>query len=89
MKVLVSFKWDCGRMGDVTGLFVCDNTVLEEAYGRDVYFGEILGKHSEIYGTLDRKDITLKSDDQAFIEKLVDVVGSDTISGHNPLGYLT
>jgi hypothetical protein len=87
-KVLVKFYWDCGRMGSVDGLFVTTTEELDEAYGKQVYFGEILGKHSEIYGDLQPKDITVKSDDPAFIDKLVEIIGSETISGFNPLNYI-
>lgn len=83
-RLLVEFYWDCGRMGDVQGLFVTTEAELEKAYGKRVYFGEILGKHSEVYGTLDRDDIIVKSDDQIFIEQITHLLG-DHISGYNPL----
>ena len=88
MQKLYAFYWDCGRSGDVRGLFVADEAVVTKAIGRRVYFGEILGKHSEVYGTLDAGDLTEKSDDQEFIAKLVEVIGRTTISGYNPLSYL-
>ena len=87
-KVIARFHWDCGRMGDVEGLFTADVAGLESAYGKEVYFGEILGKHSEVHGTLDREDITVVSDDQDFIAKFEAIVGAGTISGYNPLDYL-
>jgi len=88
-KVIAEFFWDCGRMGDVQGMFVTTEEALEKAYGKKVYFGEILGKHSEVYGTLDRKDITIKSSDQDFIAKFIEVMGDGTISGYNPLESLS
>lgn len=88
MLKLWKFKWDCGRMGYVRGLFVCTQAELDTALGREVYFGEILGKHSEIYGTLGEEDLTLVSEDQEKIQWLVEVIGSPTISGYNPLEYL-
>lgn len=88
MKLLVAFYWNCGRMGYVDGLFVTTTEELDASYGRQVYFGEILGKHSEIYGDLQPKDITIKSDDPAFIDKLVEIIGSTNISGYNPLDYI-
>jgi hypothetical protein len=88
-KVLVAFQWDCGRMGNVNGLFVTTTEELETLYGKEVYFGEILGKHSEIVGTVDRGDITVKATDPVFIDKLVEVMdGRLTISGYNPFDYL-
>lgn len=88
MKVLVEFYWDCGRSGEVNGLFICFKEDLEHTYGKGIYFGEILGKHSEVYGTLGKEDITIKSEDQDFIEKLESVIGSVNISGYNPLQYI-
>lgn len=87
MKKLYQFFWDCGRMGELEGLFVAEDSIVEKAFGREVYFGEVLGKHSEISGTLDREDLTVKSEDQEFIAKLVDLLGED-ISGFNPLDCL-
>ena len=86
-KLLVQFFWDCGRMGDVDGIFVTTQEELDKAYGKEVYFGEILGKHSEVYGTLEEKDITVLSDDQEFITKFVEIVGENP-SGYNPLDYI-
>ena len=87
-RVLVRFRRDCGRMGEVEGLFVTTRKTLEAAYGIEVCFGEILGKHSDIYGTLAPSDFTLVCDDQPFIDQLVSYVGED-ISGHNPLKRLS
>lgn len=87
MKKLFKFHWDCGRMGDVEGVFVADDGDVEKAIGKRVYFGEILGKHSDIFGTLDAKDLTVVTDNQDFIEKAVRYgIGS---TGHNPLHYLS
>lgn len=83
---LYKFYWDCGRMGDLEGLFVVDSKDLENLYGKEIYFGEVLGKHSEIYGTLESKDISLISDDQEKIDWLVNLFGT-SISGFNPVDY--
>lgn len=88
MQNLYSFYWNVRRMGSVEGLFICDPDVLESHYGDKVYFGEILGKHSEIYGTIDREDIKLVSDDQEKVEWLFNLLGG-SVSGYNPLDYLS
>ena len=88
-KVIVDFCWDCGRMGDVEGLFVTTKETLQAALGKEVYFGEILGKHSEIYGTLEKDDVEILTDDQEFIEKFIEIMGDGTISGYNPLEYIS
>lgn len=88
-KVIAKFHWDCGRMGDVDGLFIADKSKLESANGEHVYFGEILGKHSEVYGDLDESAITILTEDQDFIAKFIEIMGDGTISGYNPLEYLS
>ncbi len=85
MKGIYSFHWDCGRMGEVNGLFVADSADVEKAIGREVYLGEVLGKHSEIYGVLDTNAVVLKSDNPAHVEMFESL---DLTTGHNPLAYL-
>lgn len=85
MKGIYSFYWDCGRVGSVSGLFVAESADIAKAIGKQVYLGEVLGKHSEIYGSLDEPDVTLKSDapaDVEFFERL------DLVTGYNPLEYI-
>lgn len=89
MKKLYRFGWDCGRMGEVEGLFIADDAEVEKLIGCNVYFGEILGKHSEVTGTLDEEDLEVLTDDQEFLTKLTELTGFDsTISGYNPLDYI-
>ena len=87
MLKLYRFCWPQRRGGDVEGLFVEDSDVVENAIGSDVYFGEICGKHSDVYGTLDEEDLTVVSEDQEKIEWLVDILGR-SISGYNPFDYI-
>ena len=87
MRKLYNFNFDCGRMGHLEGLFVADEGQVEAVVGDYLYFGEVLGKHSEVEGTLDYGDLEVVSEDQDFIEKLVNLLG-DTISGYNPLHYV-
>lgn len=83
---LYRFHWDCGRMGDVTGIFVADEAKVVEAIGKCVYFGEILGKHSEVQGTLTSDDLTVLTGDADFIAK-AKAYGL-VPSGYNPLAYM-
>jgi hypothetical protein len=80
-ECLWSFYWDCGRQGEIEGLFKATKEEVENAIGKDVYFGEILGKHSEVYGTIEEGEIELVSDNPL-------EVMSATESGYNPLEYL-
>ena len=72
-------------MGSVRGLFVADEEEVQNALGKEVYFGEILGKHSEIYGTLTEDDLTVITKDPnevKFVEEKIENWG------YNPLEYL-
>lgn len=88
MKKLYRFHWEIRRMGDVDGVFVATEKEIKETIGKTIYFGEVLGKHSEIYGELEEKDLEVLSEDQEFIEKLIEVFKSHTINGYNPLCYI-
>ncbi|WP_297639644.1 hypothetical protein [uncultured Clostridium sp.] len=87
MKKLYKFYWDCGRQGEVEGVFIADETELENAIGENIYFGEILGKHSEVYGVLEKEDIEEIKVSKNTLEELEKILGN-SISGYNPLGYV-
>lgn len=89
MKKLYKFYWNCGRMGDLEGLFVADEIDIEAAIGSEIYFGDVLGKHSDIGDKLSRGDLKVKSEDQELIDKLVELFGGNNISGYNPLDYIS
>ena len=84
------FKMDMsfGRMGSLEGLFVAEKEDVKNLMGKYVYFGEVLGKHSEVYCTFEQEDldcITMISDDP----KIVALFEEHNIrSGYNPLDYL-
>ena len=83
-ELLFGFHWDCGRMGSVESKFVATQAAVDAVIGRFLYFGEILGKHSEVSGTLDTKDFTVVSSDFATVQNFKKTVGS---TGHNPFDY--
>ena len=87
MRKLYRFYLDLRRMGCVEGLFVEEESVVKESIGKMVYFGEILGKHSDVQGELEEKHLTVVSEDQDFITKLEELLGSN-VSGYNPLSYM-
>jgi hypothetical protein len=68
MKGIYKFYWDCGRMGYVSGVFVASAEEVAEVIGKHVDFGEALGKHSQVHGTLEEGEITLLSDKPEDIE---------------------
>lgn len=83
-KGLYKFYWDCGRQGDLDGLFVATQEEVDNIIGKEVNFGEALGKHSEVYGTVDKDDITLITNS----EEVIKIFEEHNIScGYNPLEY--
>lgn len=93
-KILVRMDLDFRRMGRLTGVFITTEEKRQSLRDREVYFGEVLGKHSECVWTFDAadldKDLKVVSTDQEFIWKAADVFGasqSGTLTGHNPLTY--
>jgi hypothetical protein len=83
---LWKFYWSCGRMGDLEGLFVATEDEVKNAANKEVYFGEVLGKHSEIYGTLEEKDIEKVDLDSETVNQVKNILGY-TWSGFNPIMY--
>lgn len=82
---LYQFHWNCGRMGSLDGLFAANPEDVAEAIGHELYFGEVLGKHSEIYGTLLAEEITELAIPEDIVKILVDAIGRQSISGFNPV----
>lgn len=66
-KAVYSFYEDCGRMGDLSGVFLTEKRKVEELIGTEVYFGEVLGKHSEIYFVIEEPMIEMISDNPELI----------------------
>ena len=88
MKKLYEFQLDCGRMGELSGLFIAETFDIKNLIGETIYFGEVLGKHSEIIcDEFDEVNVIVKSEDQELITKLYNVFKSNSISGYNPLDY--
>lgn len=88
MLNLYSFYVDCGRMGSLDGLFIATQEQIDNAFGKHMYFGEVLGKHSEVQGELEASEIELISSDQDKVLWLYELLGSD-VSGFNPLSYIS
>ncbi|TPG88130.1 hypothetical protein EEL32_10220 [Brevibacillus laterosporus] len=86
-KFLWNFYWDCGRNGDLEGLFVATDNEIQGLISKRVYFGEVLGKHSEVYGTLEQGDFDKINLDSETVEKVAEVLGVSW-SGFDPRDYL-
>lgn len=86
MKTLYKFNQNYGRMGDLEGIFIAEDSEVAKAIGRRVYFGEVLGKHSEIYSELQEDDIKALTTDAAAIEVIEKYLNGGT--GWNPMDYV-
>jgi hypothetical protein len=87
MNKLWKFYWDCGRNGHVEGVFIATQEQIDKFVGQRVYFGEILGKHSEVQGVLEAKDLTAITDDKTVISIVKEHLNGGI--GYNPLEYIT
>ncbi len=84
-KGLYRFKLDCGRSGDLEGVFIATEQQISDAVGKLAYFGEVLGKHSEVMCHLNRGHMRLLTTDCLAIQV---VEKFQLESGFNPLEYI-
>ena len=84
---LYQFSWDMNRGGSVEGVFTADPEIINASIGKDVYFGEILGKHSEVYGGLDKTDVVQLDVSDEFVKEFNKQFPNGF--GYNPLNYLS
>ena len=77
MNGVYRFKFNAGRNGMLHGIFVADDKEIKTMMGRHLYFGEVLGKHSEIQGPLEEGDIELVTQDETFV-KMFEALGCAT-----------
>lgn len=83
MKALCRLNFDCGRQGCLEGIFIADTEDVKYLKENkiSVYFGEALGKHSEIYGYINEQEIEVITTE----EKVIDIVQKYNLeNGHNP-----
>lgn len=85
-KAVYKLNLSCGRQGDLDGLFIAKKTYVEKLISDqiEVYFGEVLGKHSDIICTIEKSDITFVSDDPTVI-KIIEEHNLE--NGFNPFEF--
>lgn len=88
-KALYRFNQDFGRMGELNGVFIEEaERVIEVTEGDTEYvacFGEVLGKHSDVYCVITPDNVTFITDDDTTIQVVLE---HDLQSGYNPFDYL-
>lgn len=86
MKSLYRMNFDCGRQGNLQGVFVAEDEDISLLISSEmvINFGEVLGKHSQIAGPLTSPEIEKITDDEKVIE-VVEKYGLET--GFNPFDH--
>lgn len=84
-KRIYKFHWGHYRIGDLYGIFVAMPEQIAEAIGQTVYFGEVLGKHSDVVVDLEPKHFTEMTTSSLMVEEFEQC---DLETGYNPLQYL-
>lgn len=86
---LWKFSEDYGRAGDVEGLFIATEEEVDKfLVGREICFGEILGKHSEVSISFEKKDFKCLDVSESTIAELFIAVDSRSIAGYNPFEHI-
>lgn len=87
MVAIYKFHIDCGRMGELDGVFSAESADVDALIEseKEIYFGEVLGKHSEIIKVVRKEHLIQITTDAAFIE-LFDKY--ELSNGFNPFEYL-
>lgn len=83
MKAVFKLNFNCGRMGTLEGVFISTTEKVKTLIDSQiqVYFGEVLGKHSEIYGPISSEEITMITSDSNVVKVMEEHY---LTSGHNP-----
>jgi len=80
-----SFEFDYGRGYQGAGLFSATPNIISGLIGKEIHFGEISGKHSEVIVKIEEgmiKELPLGLADESLNKK-------DICFGLNPLDYIT
>jgi hypothetical protein len=87
MKAIFKFEYDAGRMGTLSGIFVAEKEEINDliASKKHVYFGEVLGKHSDVQGCIEADEIIEVTDDADAVAQFEKY---NLSTGYNPLDYL-
>lgn len=89
MLGIYRFSWDCGRAGTLDGVLIADSDDVRSIVGKYIHFGEVLGKHSDIQGTVEEGELKLVTNDPTEVAVVQKVfrVKTGTISGFSPFDY--
>lgn len=86
MKGIYRLNFNCGRQGTLNGIFIAEKEHVKILIENkiEIYFGEVLGKHSEIFGPIADDELVFISDNSEAI-KIIEDLGLE--NGYNPFNY--
>ena len=68
--------------GRIHGIFCANKEDIDALIGEEIYFGEVLGKHSEVMWEFESKDIEMVTDNKEAVEWFT-ALNMET--GYNPV----
>lgn len=74
------------RDGNLSGMFYAIQRNIKKLIGKEINFGEVLGKYSEIKVELEERHIEVVTEDPKFLEE-VQKKGINLEIGYNPFEY--
>jgi hypothetical protein len=74
-----------GRNGSLESVFAATEEQIAWIIGKDIYFGEVWGKHSEVVVTMKSDDYTMVTDDAAAVKMFKETI---KVTGYCPFDYL-
>jgi len=86
-KGIYRLCFSAGRSGHLHGIFIATKTAVDDLVKSEnvIHFGEVLGKHSEVYGPIDKGEITLVTNDKTAVDAFSKFKME---TGYNPFNYL-
>lgn len=72
--------------GTLYGIFVATPEQIDKLIGQEAYFGEVLGKHSEVYGEISEDNVALLTDNPEVVKWLEEKEGGSI--GYNPFNAI-
>jgi len=85
LGVYIFYK-NFGRSGSLHGLFMADGSEVSSSFGKTAYFGEVLGKHSDVCCKLSEGDIELITEEPSEVSMFDNL---NVCFGYNPLEYIS
>ena len=85
MQKIFKYSLNYGRMGTLEGMFFSTEEEIGKILGKEIYFGDVLGKHSNINVEFERSDFEVVEVTDDFVKTIKEL--GLVPNGYNPLEY--